>query len=78
MKLVPIFMYNISLIALDVAVSYGTALAQTKFLLSFCFLHVNSVKFGAEKMHILLFVSVVSFNSLEEILKIVICTNIRP
>ena len=69
MKLVPICMYNISLIALDVAVSYNTALTETKYLLSFCCLHMNSIEFGAETIHILLFVSVRNFNSLGEILK---------
>jgi len=68
MKLVPICMYNISLIALDVAVSYNTALTGTKYLLSVCCLHMT-VEFCAEKMHILSFVFIRSFNSLEEILK---------
>jgi len=66
MKLVAICMYNISFIALDVAVSYNTVLTERNYLLSFCCLHMNSVEFGAAKIHILLFVSVRNFNSLEK------------
>jgi len=62
-------MYNISLIALDVAASYNTAITEMKYLLPFCCLQMNSVEFDAETIHILLFVSVESFKSLEEILK---------
>ena len=66
MKLVAIRMYNISLIALDVPVSYNTALTKRNYLLSSCCLHMNNVEFGAAKIHILLFVSVRNFNSLEK------------